>query len=136
MKHFFLKTDLDLQIQFELYEKEAPKTCSAFLATLPFTRQWIHASVSGQEIWIANAPSLAISQENSSVFTTPGEVVIGPTTTPRNKVAGCMGIYYGTGKGLDGANIFAKVIAPDHDKLFELGRRILLNGSQEICIFV
>ncbi|MEZ5040511.1 MAG: DUF3830 family protein [Saprospiraceae bacterium] len=134
MTGFQLRTASGLNIQFELYLEAAPITSNAFLAALPFTQTWIHASVSGQEIWTAKAPALNIIQENASVFTKPGEVVIGPIQPMRNKVAGCMGIYYGEGKGLDGANIFARVVPADMEKLLSLGKKILYEGGQEIIL--
>jgi len=135
MKKFFLETEGEIQIEFVLYAKEAPKTVLAFLDVLPFTRRWIHASVSGQEIWIDDAPPLIVPQENASVFVSPGEVVIGPVEPKRNRVAGCMGIYYGEGKGLDAGNIFAKVVDRDYEKLKQLGKDIWYKGAQRLRLF-
>src|SRR3954453_10185258 len=98
------------EIRFNYYLDVAPVTCKAFEQILPFTRIFYHAKISGQEIWIDNVPQLDIIQENASVFTQPGEVVFGPVKPIRTKTANCFGIYYGDGKGLDAANIFAKVI--------------------------
>ena len=122
------------EINFEYYLDEAPVTCNAFQQILPFTRTFDHAKVSGQEIWIADVPSLDIIQENASVFTAPGEVVFGPSKPQRTKTANCFGIYYGDGKGLDAANIFARVIETDFQKLIDLGNDIWKNGSREITI--
>src|ERR1044071_124676 len=97
------------EIIFTYYCDAAPATCEAFENILPFKKLFYHARVSGQEIWIDNVPPIDIIQENASVFTVPGEVVIGPAKPSRTKTANCFGIYYGEGKGLDAANIFAKV---------------------------
>lgn len=135
MNRFFLESEDKMQIEFVLYFEEAPKTVLAFLETLPFTRTWIHASVSGQEIWIDDAPRLLVPQENASVFVSPGEVVIGPVKPKRNRVAGCMGIYYGEGKGLDAGNVFAKVVDRDYEQLKQLGKDIWHKGAQRLCVF-
>jgi len=90
----------------------------------------MHARISGQEIWTDHAPVLDIIQENASVFTEPGEVVIGPLKPARTKTTGCLGIYYGEGKGLDACNIFAKVIDEDLMLLKELGEEIWKKGEQ------
>ena len=135
MSTFFLRTKDKTLLEFVLYQEEAPITVQAFLDSLPFTRNWIHASVSGQEIWIDDAPRLAVPQENASVFVLPGEVVIGPAEPKRNRVAGCMGIYYGEGKGLDAGNIIAKVVDRDFDKLRKLGKDIWYNGAQRLRLF-
>ena len=94
----------------------------------------MHARVSGQEIWIDNAPVLDIIQENASVYTEPGEVVYGPLNPKRAKTSNCMGIYYGEGKGLDCCNIFAKVLDEDMYLLKALGEKIWKQGVEEITI--
>ncbi len=132
MKGFAIHTLDHTTIRFKFYLDEAPVTCKAFSALLPFTRTFFHARVSGEEIWIDNVPPLDIIQENASVFTEPGEVVFGPLKPFRAKTSNCMGIYYGEGKGLDCCNIFAKVLDEDAMLLRTLGDSIWKNGTQEI----
>jgi hypothetical protein len=132
MSTFRIRTKENETIRFNLYDDAAPVTVEAFIKTLPFKRSFVHARVSGQEIWIYDAPELDIIQENASVYTEPGEIVIGPLKPARAKTAKCMGIYYGDGKGLDCANIFGKVFAEDFQKLIELGDRIWRQGLQEL----
>lgn len=72
-------------------------------------------------------------QENASVFTEPGEVVLGPLKPTRAKaMGGSIGVYYGEGKGLDAANIFAKVYDEDMNLLKELGEKIWKQGEQKL----
>jgi hypothetical protein len=132
MPGFTIKTSDQKIIRFSYYHNEAPITSKAFDALLPFTRTFMHARVSGQEIWIEDAPLLDIIQENASVFTEPGEVVFGPLKPTRTKTANCMGIYYGEGCGLDACNIFAKVFEEDMELLKALGEDIWKNGVKEI----
>jgi len=73
------------QIRFRLYSQEAPVTVNAFIAELPFIREFMHAQVSGQEIWTDEGLGLNIIQENASIFTVPGEVVLGPVQPRRGK---------------------------------------------------
>jgi hypothetical protein len=134
MEGFKITTPENLEIRFELYDKDAPVTSKSFMNILPFTRLFFHARVSGHEIWIDNVPPLDIIQENASVFTEPGEVVFGPAKPLRAKTANCFGIYYGEGKGLDACNIFARVIESDKQKLADLGHRIWKNGAVELTI--
>jgi Protein of unknown function (DUF3830) len=134
MAGFKIITKDGQEINFEYYLDDAPITCNAFQQILPFTRTFYHAKISGQEIWIDDVPSLDIIQENASVFTAPGEVVFGPLKPQRTKTANCFGIYYGDGKGLDAANIFARVVERDFQKLIDLGNDIWRNGSREITI--
>jgi len=130
-KGFRLTTPQRVEIRFTYYP-EAPVTSNHFSQQLPFTRTFMHARTSGQEIWIDDAPSLDIIQENASVFTIPGEVVFGPRNPARVKTVNCMGIYYGEGKGLDACNIFAKVLDEDALLLKELGERIWKHGELEL----
>jgi hypothetical protein len=134
MTGFKITTKEKDEIHFKFYLDEAPVTCRAFQEILPFNRVFYHARVSGCEIWIDNVPPIDIIQENASVFTKPGEVVVGPSKPARVKTANCFGIYYGEGKGLDAANIFARVIDADIKKLEDLGDRIWKDGPQELMI--
>ncbi|KAA5532184.1 DUF3830 family protein [Taibaiella lutea] len=131
MKGYKLTTPEGTIIRFAYYE-DAPVTSKAFAAALPFSRVFMHARTSGEEIWIDNAPSLDIIQENASVFTVPGEVVYGPLRPSRVKTSNCMGIYYGEGKGLDSCNIFSKVFDEDKEALASLGNHIWKSGVCEL----
>lgn len=121
-------------ISFKLYVDEAPITVAAFIGLLPLKRTFYHARLSGQEIWFDDLPPLDIIQENASVFTVPGEVVLGPSLPVRSKTKNCFGIYYGEGKGLDACNIFAKVIDEDKEKLKQLGEMIWKNGAMDLTL--
>jgi hypothetical protein len=134
MQGFKLITSNNVEIRFEFYVEAAPITCAAFLNILPITKTFYHARISGQEIWFDDLTPLNIIQENASVFTEAGEVVLGPSLPLRSKTKNCFGIYYGEGKGLDACNIFAKVKEEDKDKLTELGNDIWKNGKQSISI--
>jgi len=132
MLGFSIKTKSHQIIRFTYYNEAAPVTVAAFKEMLPFTRLFLHARISGQEIWIDNAHGLDITQENASVFTVPGEIVLGPLNPLRSKTANCLGIYYGEGKGLDACNIFGKVVEEDLQLLKTLGEDIWKNGGQEL----
>lgn len=134
MKGFKIITAQQNEIRFAFYELEAPVTSAAFAALLPITRTFYHARVSGQEIWIDDAPPLNIKQENATVFTEPGEVVFGPEYPKRVKTTNCLGIYYGEGKGLDACNVFAKVIEADKEQLLALGNEIWKSGAQPLTL--
>jgi len=133
MTGFIIKTKDNQIIRFHYYLEDAPVSSAAFENILPFTKSFYHARTSGQEIWIANAFPFDIIQENASVFTEPGEIVLGPIKPLRAKAGGGgIGIYYGEGKGLDAANIFGKVFEEDLAKLKELGEKIWKKGEQEL----
>ena len=132
MTGFQIRTQNNQTIRFRFYFNDAPHTSNAFLKILPFSRTFFHARISGQEIWIDNAPELDIIQENASVFTEPGEIVLGPIKPTRVKTSKCLGIYYGDGKGLDSCNIFGKVFDEDLSLLKTLGDKIWRQSSQQI----
>jgi hypothetical protein len=133
MTGFKIRTQDDQTIRFNFYNADAPITTEAFTKILPFSRTFFHARISGQEIWIDDAPGIDIIQENASVFTEPGEIVPGPLQPARNKTSKCLGIYYGEGKGLDSCNIFGKVFAEDMPILKKLGDTIWKHGSRELA---
>ncbi len=130
MPGFTIKTPRHQIIRFRYYQVEAPVTVTAFAGILPFTKLFFHARLSGQEVWTDNAHGLDIIQENASVFTKPGEIVLGPLNPERAKTANCLGIYYGEGRGLDACNIFGIVEADDLPLLKALGEQIWKNGAQ------
>lgn len=133
---FVIITGDQTKIRFHLYTQEAPATCAAFMNCLPFSSLFFHARVSGEEIWMDQAPELDVPQENASVFTVPGEVVLGPLKPTRAKTSKCMGIYYGEGKGLDACNIFAKVYEEDMELLKKLGDSVWRKGAQKLSFEV
>ena len=116
-------------IRFLFYSDVAPSTCKAFEDSLPFERMLYHARVSGLEIWTEEGPKLDIPQENASIFARPGEIVLGPILPERNKIKGCLGIFYGEGGLLDCGNIFGKVADDDLDRLKSLGDSIWRKGG-------
>ena len=130
MPGFLIRTPKGEMIHFQFYHEAAPITIAEFSKTLPFSQSFLHARVSGQEIWTDKAPELDIIQENASVFAAVGEIGIGPRKPGRVKTAGCMGIYYGEGKGVDACNIFGKVIDEDLPLLQQLGNRIWMKGEE------
>ena len=132
MNGFILKTPANQIIRFNYYAEAAPITIAAFEKSLPFTRTFLHARVSGQEIWTDKGLALDIIQENASVFTEPGEIVLGPLKPHRAKTSNCIGIYYGEGKGVDCCNIFARVVPDDLAALKILGEQIWKNGWLEL----
>lgn len=130
MQGFYLKTQDQAKIRFSFYLNDALQTSKSFYNLLPLTTGFYHARYSGLEIWCADAIQLDIPQENASVFTLPGEMVLGPSKPIRVKTANALGIYYGEGRGLDAANIFARVFPEDFNLLQTLGEQIWKNGQQ------
>ena len=121
-------------IRFNLYSDLAPATVSSFISILPFSRTYYHARLSGFEIWTEDGPKLDIPQENASIYAEPGEIVLGPIYPERNKIAGCIGIFYGEGRLLDCGNILGKVLEEDLLLLKSLGDSIWREGGKIVKI--
>ncbi len=133
MKGFSITTKDGIKVNFSYYLDEAPLSAAAFDELLPFSLGFYHARTSGQEFWVPNAFTFNVPQENASVLTEPGEVVLGPVKPARAKAMnGSIGVYYGEGKGLDAANIFARVQPQDAEALRQLGEKIWKEGIQEL----
>jgi len=130
MSDFLIRIQDNLSIRFKMYEEAAPVTSKAFTGTMPFSRTFLHARISGEEIWTDDGPHLDIIQENVSVFAEPGEIAMGPLQPERNKISNCIGIFYGKGQLQDGGNIFGKVFEEDMPLLKALGEIIWREGEQ------
>jgi len=129
MKGFKILAEGHPEIRFGYYQDLAPLTSKSFQEVLPFERMLYHARVSGLEIWTDDGPKLDLPQENASIFAGPGEIVLGPLKPERNKIRGCIGIFYGEGKLLDCGNIFGKVMDEDLEALKTLGDAIWRKGG-------
>jgi hypothetical protein len=129
MDGFRILTPDNQVIRFRYYLPQAAATCRSFEASLPFQQVLFHARVSGLEIWTEDGPKLNLPQENSSIFAAPGEIVLGPILPERNRIRGCLGIFYGEGKLLDCGNIFGKVVEDDFEKLRKVGDTIWRKGG-------
>ena len=129
MAGFQIRTSENLVVRFWYFPDKAPLTCKGFNAILPFERILFHARVSGLEIWTEDGPKLDLPQENASIFAEKGEIVLGPLMPERNKIKGCLGIFYGEGRLLDCGNIFGKVHEEDLEALQYLGDTIWRKGG-------
>lgn len=131
MTELCLITSEGQEIRFSFYDREAPVTCKSIKDILPIDIKLFHARTSGEEIWSPDGPELTIIQENATINIEPGEIGIAPIH-PRNRIAKCLVITYGTAKLFDCANIFGKVIKEDEERLKQLGNKIWLEGAQVV----
>lgn len=118
-------------IRFNLYESEAPNTCKAFWAAMPFDAKGVQARFAGEEIWIPEGPSLSIPQENATIELKPGELGYAPAT-PRSEVGRSVAIVYGEAKLSDCVNVFGSIFKDDLARLQQLGEKVWLEGAQMI----
>ncbi len=129
----------------DLFEEKAPKSCKAFLQSLPLEGKASHQIWSGQSL-IFFSPILrkAIEEqglwpttlfpdfkENASIIGCPGELALYP-------IGGSLCIAYGKalyggGIGPEPSYCFAK-ITKDLDELYKIGITFRKEGEQKITI--
>jgi hypothetical protein len=120
-----------------LLEDQAPKTCQAIKARLPFEYQFYHSIVSGQAI-VALPPDLTVERENQRVMGIPpgtisflvkDEVLLVP-----DEIYISYGIFISRGVTLDmnqPVNVFAQ-IESNLDELKDVCSRVLMSGAEVV----
>ena len=120
-----------------LLEKEAPKTCRAIKARLPFSYRFHHSIVSGQAL-VTLPPDLTVERENQRVAGIPPGALSflvrdEPVLVP-DEIYIAYGIFISRGLTVDmkqPVNVFAQVEAK-LDDLAQVGRRVLMNGAETV----
>ena len=134
-----------LRLEFEksgafvarLLEKEAPKTCRAIKAKLPFSYRFHHSIVSGQAL-VTLPPDLTVERENQRVAGIPPGALSflvrdEPVLVP-DEIYIAYGIFISRGLTVDmkqPVNVFAQ-IEDKLDELAQVGRRVLMNGAETV----
>ncbi len=116
------------------WEREAsPRTCAAFEALLPYSQQLIHARWSGEACWIPLGTfDLGVAEENATSRPDPGQLLFYPGGISETEIL----LPYGPARfnsvagTLSGNRLLT--ITDDLDRLAQLGKDILWNGSREI----
>ena len=135
-----------INVQFEkggvfaavLLENEAPKTCATILNHLPFTYRFHQSIVSGQAI-VTLPPDLTVEEENQRTVGVPAGSLCFLVKDPPRNVPDEIYISYGpyfvsrcsTIDSQQPVNIFG-LIESDQDELLRIGKRILMEGAEEV----
>ncbi len=106
LSYIIVKSGLVPPIKFTLYRKEAPDTCKNFLKNLPLKRKFVHAKISGEEIWTFG-PKIKVKQENASARLKPGEIGYASPLN-RSDISKAIAIVYGRAILWDCVNVFAR----------------------------
>jgi hypothetical protein len=120
-----------------LLDADAPRTCGAIMARLPFAYRFHHSIVSGQAI-VTLPPDLTVERENQRVAgIPPGAMTFlvrdEPARVP-DEIYIAYGIFISRGLTIDmkqPVNVFGQI----DENLYELsqvGRRILMNGAEVV----
>ncbi len=134
-----------IRIEFEkgdvfvarLLEDEAPKTCAAVTARLPFTYRFHQSIVSGQAL-VTLPPDFTVEPENQYVANTPpGTIAFLVADPPRlvpDEIYIAYGIFISRGLTIDAkqpVNVFAR-IESNLEALATVGRRVLMEGAERV----
>jgi len=118
-----------------LLDDEAPLTCAAIGAHLPFAYRFHHSMVSGQAV-VTLPPDLTVLRENQWVVgVKPGAITFlvrdVPVLVP-DEIYIVYGLFMSRGLTVNAyqpVNVFAQ-IDDDLDDLAAVGRRVLMSGSE------
>jgi hypothetical protein len=121
------------QFTARLEEQQAPKTCAAFQALLPFRNRLIQARWSGEAAWIPLGDlALGLAFENATSYPAPGEILLYPGGYSETEILVPYGATRFASKlGQLAGNHFLTIVE-GQAHLRELGHLVLYQGAQEI----
>jgi len=116
-----------------LETKAAPKTCAAFVRSLPFGSKLVHVRWSGEGVWIPLGDlDFGIGYENHTSYPAPGQMILYPGGVSETEILLAYGaVHFASKMGQLAGNHFLTIIS-GAENLAELGRTVLWQGAQEI----
>lgn len=120
-----------------LLEDEAPRSCAAIRARLPFSYRFHHSIVSGQAL-VTLPPDLTMERENQRVAGIPPGALSFlvrdvPVLVP-DEIYIAYGIFISRGLTVDAkqpVNVFGQ-IESGLDELRKVGMRVLMEGAEQV----
>lgn len=114
-------------------EEDAPKTCAAFKALLPFRNKIIQARWSGEADWIPLGDfQVGVGFENHTSHPAPGEILLYPGGYSETEILFPYGnTMFASKMGQLAGNHFLTIVE-GRENLRELGRIVLWEGAQDI----
>jgi hypothetical protein len=114
-------------------EADAPQTCAAFRALLPYRQKIIHARWSGEACWIPLGDfKLDVGYENHTSHPAPGEILFYPGGYSETEILFPYGACLFASKlGQLAGNHFLTVES-GRERLCEMGRLVLYEGARDI----
>ena len=119
----------------EILEEEAPRTCEAFLAAMPIEGRVIQARWSGEAVWFPmDDLGIDVEQENATCHPSRGDLLYYPGGFSEKEMLIPYGsVCFSSRVGQLQGNHFATIV-DGAERLGEMGRRVLWEGSQKIRI--
>jgi hypothetical protein len=111
----------------------SPITCAAFKRLLPFSQSIVHARWSGEACWIPlGTLDLDVPLENPTSRPAPGQILFYPAGISETEILVPYGVtrFYSAAGEIVGSHFLT--ITDDLERLAQLGKDILWNGSQNI----
>ena len=126
----------DYQFFARLEEEKAPRTCAIFKKMLPIEDRLIHVRWSGEGMWIPMGDTRweGLDFENHTSYPSKGELLIYPGgISEMEMILAYGGVSFASKVGqLAGNHVLT--ITEGLDQLYELGRKTLYEGAQNILI--
>lgn len=126
----------DYQFFARLEEEKAPRTCAIFKKMLPIEDRLIHVRWSGEGMWIPIGDTRweGLDFENHTSYPSKGELLIYPGgISEMEMILAYGGVSFASKVGqLAGNHVLT--ITEGLDQLYELGRKTLYEGAQNIRI--
>ena len=114
-------------------EDKAPKTCAAIRKLLPIRDKLVQTRWSGEAAWISiDHLDLNIEFENHTIYPSRGEILAYPGFISGKEILISSGsTAFASKMGPLAGNHFATIFA-GQEQLEELGRRVSLEGAQDV----
>ncbi|HEY9230206.1 MAG TPA: DUF3830 family protein [Gemmatimonadaceae bacterium] len=128
-----MRVGTGLHFTLNVESDAAPKTCAAFLDSLPFRGKLVQARWSGEAAWIPlGARDFGVSFENHTSHPAPGQILLYPGGYSETEILVPYGnTMFASKLGQLAGNHFLTVVE-GREQLPELGRRVLWEGAQDV----
>lgn len=116
-----------------LETENAPKTCAAFAAVMPFESQLVHVRWSGEGVWVPLGDrDFGIGYENHTSHPAPGQVLLYPGGISETEIILAYGgLAFSSKMGQLAGNHFI-TIHSGLENLRALGELVLWKGAQPV----
>jgi len=123
----------DFTFDAKLEEADAPQTCAAFRAAMPFHGQIVHVRWSGEGVWVPLGDrDFGVGYENHTSHPAPGHVILYPGGISETEILLAYGgVDFASKMGQLAGNHFI-TLTSGHDNLMALGNAVLWKGAHDI----
>ena len=114
-------------------DQNAPQTCAAFRARLPFKSKVIHVRWSGEGVWMPLGDfQFGVGYENATSFPAPGQIILYPGGVSETEILLAYGgVRFASKAGQLAGNHFI-TLTSGLERLVELGKHTLWKGALDI----